>query len=414
MAADARTWILIVGSAITLFATGLIALVQDDIKRVLAYSTVSQLGYMIVGLGAGAYAAGLFHLWTHAFFKALLFLGAGSVIHAVHSNNMSDMGGPQEAHAGHLSDDADRVRWPCRASPRWPGSSPRTRSWRPSTRRYAERHLLARGGAAALITAFYTFRMIFLTFHGTYLGHGHPHESPQVDDHPAGDPGRAQSVAAGWVEHPRCLHRFHRLGGAESGVPSEESHAGRSTVRPLIPGLVASAARDLPRLLRLLPATAEPRRRADRFQIPVSIPFLRASTYIDDLYWTGSSQPIKGPIARAVNWINTMSSTVVNGVAAADLAVAGVRLRRHRPERHRPRLSWPLGCYRRGRARRRAAFRPDGFSSTPAGFVVGALALGARVARGFLFDRRGLIPMDWLNGWGLTARGVPPAGWGPC
>ena len=68
---------------------------QDDIKRVLAYSTLSQLAYMVAGLSLGelGLTAGFFHLFTHAFFKALLFLGAGSVIHAVHSNNMSDMGG---------------------------------------------------------------------------------------------------------------------------------------------------------------------------------------------------------------------------------------------------------------------------------------------------------------------------------
>ena len=66
---------------------------QDDIKKVLAYSTVSQLGYMMAALGVGGYTAGIFHLFTHGFFKALLFLGSGSLIHAVHSNNMSDMGG---------------------------------------------------------------------------------------------------------------------------------------------------------------------------------------------------------------------------------------------------------------------------------------------------------------------------------
>ncbi len=92
MAADARVLVLVIGT-ITLIIAGLLALVQDDIKKVLAYSTVSQLGYMVAAMGAGAYTAGLFHLWTHAFFKGLLFLGAGSVIHSVHSNNMSDMGG---------------------------------------------------------------------------------------------------------------------------------------------------------------------------------------------------------------------------------------------------------------------------------------------------------------------------------
>ena len=70
--------------AITAFFAATIGLVQNDIKRVIAYSTCSQLGYMFVGLGVGAYGAGVFHLFTHAFFKALLFLGAGSVIHAMH------------------------------------------------------------------------------------------------------------------------------------------------------------------------------------------------------------------------------------------------------------------------------------------------------------------------------------------
>ncbi len=78
---------------ITLFFAGFVALVQDDIKKVLAYSTVSQLGYMVAALGVGGYTAGIFHLFTHGFFKALLFLGSGSLIHAVHSKNMSDMGG---------------------------------------------------------------------------------------------------------------------------------------------------------------------------------------------------------------------------------------------------------------------------------------------------------------------------------
>src|SRR3990172_9321318 len=91
-AVDVKVIMMVVG-ALTLFLTGLIALVQDDIKKVLAYSTLSQLGYMVTAMGAGAYTAGLFHLFTHAFFKGLLFLCAGSVIHAVHSNNMSDMGG---------------------------------------------------------------------------------------------------------------------------------------------------------------------------------------------------------------------------------------------------------------------------------------------------------------------------------
>lgn len=85
----AMTWI----GAVTAIVAAATALVQDDIKKVLAYSTCSQLGYMVAGLGTGSFFGGYFHLTTHAFFKALLFLGAGSVIHAVHSNDVREMGG---------------------------------------------------------------------------------------------------------------------------------------------------------------------------------------------------------------------------------------------------------------------------------------------------------------------------------
>src|SRR5205823_1178548 len=78
---------------ITLFIAATIAVVQTDYKKVLAYSTVSQLGFMMLGLGVGGWAAGLFHLITHAFFKALLFLGAGSVYHSVHTYEMPVLGG---------------------------------------------------------------------------------------------------------------------------------------------------------------------------------------------------------------------------------------------------------------------------------------------------------------------------------
>ncbi|MBN9309657.1 NADH-quinone oxidoreductase subunit L [Devosia sp.] len=89
----AMTTVMIVG-AITAFFAATVGLVQNDIKRVIAYSTCSQLGYMFVALGAGMFSAGIFHLFTHAFFKALLFLGAGSVIHAMHhEQDMRNMGG---------------------------------------------------------------------------------------------------------------------------------------------------------------------------------------------------------------------------------------------------------------------------------------------------------------------------------
>ena len=89
---DVQLYIAYTGG-ITLFIAATIATVQTDYKKVLAYSTVSQLGFMMLGLGVGGWAAGLFHLLTHAFFKALLFLGAGSIYHAVHTYEMPVLGG---------------------------------------------------------------------------------------------------------------------------------------------------------------------------------------------------------------------------------------------------------------------------------------------------------------------------------
>src|ERR1700730_11263874 len=155
-----------------------IGLVQNDIKKVFAYSTVSQLGYMFLGLGVGAFSAGVFHLMTHAFFKALLFLGPGSALHALGGEqDMRLMGGLRSKipitfltilcaavaisgvppFSGFFSKDAillaayDRAPW-----------------------------IYWVGVITAGMTAFYVFRAVFLTFFGTYRGHHHPHESPPV------------------------------------------------------------------------------------------------------------------------------------------------------------------------------------------------------------------------------------------
>jgi len=168
----------LVGLATAVFAAT-IGLAQNDIKKVFAYSTVSQLGYMFLGLGLGAYSAGIFHLMTHAFFKALLFLGAGSVIHGLSGEqDLRHMGGLRKAmpitfitlgiaslsisgvpgFAGFYSKDAILAAAFESASP-----------W-----------MFWVGAATAGITAFYVFRAYFLTFFGKYRGHHHPHESPFV------------------------------------------------------------------------------------------------------------------------------------------------------------------------------------------------------------------------------------------
>src|SRR5437660_1230799 len=173
----------IVGALTAIFAAS-IGLVQNDIKRVLAYSTVSQLGYMFLALGVGAFAAGVFHVFTHAFFKALLFLGAGSVIHAMSGEqdmrNMGDLHARTPVthwtmfiatlaiagifpFAGFFS--KDEILW---------------QAW--SSEGGAYRLLWLIGTVTAFMTSFYMFRLMFLTFHGrprmSHEVEHHIHESP--------------------------------------------------------------------------------------------------------------------------------------------------------------------------------------------------------------------------------------------
>ena len=144
-----------------------VALVQTDLKRVIAYSTMSQIGYMVLGVSVAAYGAGLFHLMTHAFFKALLFMGAGSVIGAMAGiQDMDRMGGFRKAMpftfitftCGALALAASRSR---------PASSRRTRSWPTrSTAAAASWCSAIAGYLGAALTGFYAFRMVFRVFFG--------------------------------------------------------------------------------------------------------------------------------------------------------------------------------------------------------------------------------------------------------
>jgi len=199
----------LVGAVTSLFAAT-IGLVQNDIKRIVAYSTVSQLGYMFLACGVGAYSAGIFHLYTHAFFKALLFLCAGSVMHAMAGElDLQKMGGLRKympvtygtmliaslsiagvpGLAGFFS--KDEILWLA-----YSGPSP------------VGKFVWAIGTFVAFLTAFYSFRLIFLTFHGKFRGtheqEHHLHESPKVMTVPlillcVG------AVAAGWVGIPHLF-----------------------------------------------------------------------------------------------------------------------------------------------------------------------------------------------------------------
>ena len=197
----AMTVVLVIG-AITAFFAATVGLVQNDIKRVIAYSTCSQLGYMFVALGAGAYSAGMFHLFTHAFFKALLFLGAGSVIHAMHhEQDMRNMGGLAKkipitywmmiigtlaltgvgipgtplGFAGFFSKDSI-----IEAAYGVGGSVGTLAFW-----------LLV---VAAMFTSFYSWRLIHLTFHGKPR-HDAPAAHDAEPDAHADDPGHGHGSA---------------------------------------------------------------------------------------------------------------------------------------------------------------------------------------------------------------------------
>src|SRR5476649_1578744 len=168
----------VIGAATALMA-GTIGLVQNDIKRVLAYSTVSQLGYMFLAMGVGAYAAGVFHLYTHAFFKALLFLGSGAVIHALAGEqDLRKMGG--------LRKELPITYWTfligALAIAGVPGLAGFFSKDEILFRTYASGHtiLWVVGVLTSLLTAVYMFRLVFLAFHGERRGDApsHLHDAP--------------------------------------------------------------------------------------------------------------------------------------------------------------------------------------------------------------------------------------------
>src|SRR6202022_2903749 len=173
-APQALTVVAIIGGFTAIFAATM-GLASNDIKRVLAYSTVSQLGYMMLALGAGSLAAGMFHLFTHAFFKALLFLAAGSVIHAVGTNDITEMGGLRRI--------MPRTYWTMAIGGLSLAGFPLFSGfWSKddvlaATARGGGPILLAFAVITVFLTAFYTFRMFFLTFHGSFRGPVESHDA---------------------------------------------------------------------------------------------------------------------------------------------------------------------------------------------------------------------------------------------
>ncbi len=317
MATEARPYMIAIG-AITLFAMGLLALVADDIKKVLAYSTVSQLGYMMTAVAAGGYTAGLFHLFTHAFFKALLFLGAGSVIHAVHSNNMSDMGGLRKYMPRTYGTFVV-------ASLALAGIIPFAGFWSKdeilATLDY-EGYMLVFwiAVAGAFITAFYMARAVALTFHGSFKGHGEPHESPAVMTVPL-IALAIPSAIFGFLNVPGLkwpgIGSFTTWLGARI-VPMGDHHP--EAIDWTLAGIgLAAGLGGIAVGWLIFSKDASTQQLRDRVEVPLLYPLLRAKYYMDHLAW-GIVNFIKGPAARLVNWTNTY---VIDGIlnAAGGLAM---------------------------------------------------------------------------------------------
>jgi len=235
----------VVGAFTAVFAAT-IALVQNDIKRVLAYSTVSQLGYMFLGCGVGASAAGIFHLVTHAFFKSLLFLAAGSVMHALSGElDMRRMGGLRR----YLPRTYPAFLIGALAIAGVPFLSGFFSKDAILAAAYAGGHrvLWAAGLLGAVLTAFYMFRLVFLVFHGrerlTPEARAHLRESPPSMTWPllilSG-----LAAAAGWIGLPSFLGpRADLLGRFLAPVvpPAHAAHGGPAAEVPLILAAVAAA-----------------------------------------------------------------------------------------------------------------------------------------------------------------------------
>jgi proton-translocating NADH-quinone oxidoreductase chain L len=337
---------------ITLFIAATIAVVQTDYKKVLAYSTISQLGFMILGLGVGGWAAGLFHLLTHAFFKALLFLGAGSIYHSVHTYEMPVLGGlhkkmPVTAYtmliatlaisgvpffSGFYSKDAILAAALFRVT-QFPGG-------------YAHILLFLLPAVGAAITAFYMFRMWFLVFAGEPRGypehgHGHGHDAHAHghDDHHHGNPFdhahesgplmkwpliilAIPAVFVGWtwelglpIDEP-VLERMLTYGApiASYDIQSMHYYAMAASILIAAVGIGSGIAFYAPPLPYTFRHRFRPEAAAERFRGVYT--FLQHKWYFDELYDFLFVRPTLS-LARGLAWLDQKGvDAVVNGAAS--------------------------------------------------------------------------------------------------
>ena len=323
--------IAIVGTATALVA-GTIGLVQNDIKKVLAYSTVSQLGYMFLAMGVGAYSAGIFHLYTHAFFKALLFLGSGAVIHALSGEqDMRKMGG--------LRKELPITYWTfvigaiaIAGVPPFAGFFSKDEIL---YRTFASGHTLLWGVGllTALLTAAYMFRLVFMTFHGPShapahgAADGHAHEHHGHDDHShlhdAPMPMAIAlvvlaigSVVAGWVGIGGRFEHFLEPSFGPAPVIEAAAEGGTETTLMIVSVIVALAGIGIAAYFFLKNRAA-----ADKMATTFSgvHRVLENKYYLDEIYDAAIVQPIQ-IVSEDGLWKGVdvgVIDRVVNGVGQA-------------------------------------------------------------------------------------------------
>jgi NADH-quinone oxidoreductase subunit L len=339
----------------TAFMAGTIGLAQYDIKRVLAYSTVSQLGYMFLAMGVGAWAAGIFHLYTHAFFKALLFLGSGAVIHALAGEqDLRRMGG--------LRRELPVTYWTFLVGALAIAGVPLLSGFFSKDeilyRTYAGGHTLlwVAGVVTSFLTAVYMFRLVFLAFHGERRhapAHGHApahpeEEGPVAHGHAAhlhdAPPSMAiplvvlaiGAVLAGYVGVPHALGGANRIEGflepsfsapvegaaaPEAAHEAEEAHAGAGTELALmaISSIVALAGIGVAFFLFVKrPDTATAL--ADRFSGVQRL--LLGKYYVDELYDALFVRPAKR-ISETVLWRGVDAGLIDGAVNGTGTIVRG-------------------------------------------------------------------------------------------
>ena len=335
--------------AITLFIAATIALVANDIKRVLAYSTVSQLGYMMLALGVGGWVAGLFHLVTHAFFKSLLFLCSGSVIHACHTNDMRKMGGlarvmPWTAGTmlvGCLAIIGAGIPFVIGLSGYYSKDSilAQALSFSQANPRHSILFLAVAGGA--FLTAFYMFRLWFMTFAGEPRDHHvaeHAHESPQVMVGPLVALA-VLAVVAGWTLPggfgiANLLEQARPAGTAESftggfafgqslTVPAEYlSHEGAVHVTATLTAFATAVAGVALAALMYLWRAISPAVVAALFRPAYT--FLANRWYFDELYQAMFVAPVMGIAGLASGTDRGVIDRIIDGCAWAARQLAGI------------------------------------------------------------------------------------------